>query len=252
MREHVQKPWNSILPVAGALSIIIAWQFLLPWAGVPSYIVPTPVEIGRFFAKESTLLWTNFWPTVYEAVMGFLLGNAVAVLLATIFVYNRYIQAAYFPVILFLNTIPILALAPVIILIFGLGVMPKIIIAAVICFFPTLVNMIRGLESVSANEVELFRVLSASKLETLWKLRLPRALPFLFSSLRVSSATAVIGAVVGEWIGSDKGLGAMIIQATFNYQSGRLYAAITLCSLLAILLFLIVVAVEKLVLRYER
>jgi hypothetical protein len=85
--------------------------------------------------------------------------------------------------------------------------------------------MIRGLESVSANEVELFRVLSASKLETLWKLRLPRALPFLFSSLRISSATAVIGAVVGEWIGSDKGLGAMIIQATFNYQSGRLYAA---------------------------
>lgn len=252
MREQVQKPWNSILPVAGALSIIIAWQFLLPWAGVPSYIVPTPVEIGRIFAKESTLLWTNFWPTVYEAVMGFLLGNAVAVLLATIFVYNRYIQAAYFPVILFLNTIPILALAPVIILIFGLGVMPKIIIAAVICFFPTLVNMIRGLESVSANEVELFRVLSASKLETLWKLRLPRALPFLFSSLRISSATAVIGAVVGEWIGSDKGLGAMIIQATFNYQSGRLYAAITLCSCLAIALFLIVVAVEKLVLRYER
>ena len=145
MREHVQKPWNSILPVAGALSIIIAWQFLLPWAGVPSYIVPTPVEIGRIFAKESALLWTNFWPTVHEAVMGFLLGNAVAVLLAVIFVYNRYIQAAYFPVILFLNTIPILALAPVIILIFGLGVMPKIIIAAVICFFPTLVNMIRGL-----------------------------------------------------------------------------------------------------------
>ncbi len=252
MRQEVSHPWNTVLPLAGALSIVIAWQFLLPFAGVPSYILPTPVEIGRVFAKEWPLLWKNFWPTLYEAVMGFLLGNAVAVLLAIVFVYNRYVQAAYFPVILFFNTIPILALAPIIILIFGLGVLPKIIIAAVICFFPTLVNMIRGLESATHNELELFRVLSASKLETLWKLRLPRALPFLFASLRISSATAVIGAVVGEWIGSDRGLGAMIIQATFNYQSGRLYAAITLCSVLAIVLFAIIVTVEKAVLRYER
>ena len=251
MREPVPHPWSTVLPIAGALSVILTWQFLLPLTGVPSYIVPTPVEIARIFVRESALLWSNFWPTVYEALMGFLLGNGVAVLLAVIFVYNRYIQAAYFPVILFLNTIPILALAPIIILIFGLGVLPKIIIAAVICFFPTLVNMIRGLESITQSEIELFRVLSASKLETLWKLRLPRAVPFLFASLRISSATAVIGAVVGEWIGSDKGLGAMIIQATFNYQSGRLYAAITLCSCLAIALFVLVVAIEKVVLRYE-
>lgn len=252
MNQGIPQPLNGLLAAAGALSILVAWQYLLPLAGVPSYILPTPVEIGRIFSKEGALLWSNFWPTVYEAVMGFLLGNAVAILLSVVFVLNRYLQAAYFPVILFLNTIPILALAPVIVLIFGLGVMPKIIIAAVICFFPTLVNMIRGLESVSRSELELFRVLSASSFETLWKLRLPRAMPFLFASLRISSATAVIGAVVGEWIGSDKGLGAMIIQATFNYQSGRLYAAITLCSFLAIVLFLIVVSVEKLVLRYER
>ncbi|WP_395688109.1 ABC transporter permease [Aestuariivirga sp.] len=252
MRQDVPQPLNGILAVAGALSVIVAWQFLLPLAGVPSYILPTPLEISRIFAKEGPLLWSNFWPTVHEAVMGFLLGNGVAIVLAVIFIFNRYLQAAYFPVILFFNTIPILALAPVIVLIFGLGVMPKIIIAAVICFFPTLVNMLRGLDSPSANELELFRVLSASRLETLWKLRLPRAMPFLFASLRIASATAVIGAVVGEWIGSDKGLGAMIIQATFNYQSGRLYAAITLCSLLAIVLFLIVVSVERLVLRYER
>ncbi len=252
MNHGIPQPLNGILAAAGALSIITAWQFLLPMAGVPSYILPTPLEISRIFAKEGPLLWNNFWPTVYEAVMGFLLGNGVAIVLAVVFVLNRYVQAAYFPVILFLNTIPILALAPVIVLIFGLGVLPKIIIAAVICFFPTLVNMIRGLEAPSHNELELFQVLSASRFETLWKLRLPRALPFLFASLRISSATAVIGAVVGEWIGSDKGLGAMIIQATFNYQSGRLYAAITLCSLLAIALFVIVVSVEKLVLRYER
>ena len=252
MKEQVEQPWNYVLPVLGALSIIVAWQFLLPLAGVPSYIVPTPVEIGHIFVKESALLAANIRPTFIESLAGFFLGNVIAVLLAIVFVYNRYVQAAYFPVVLFLNTIPILALAPIIVLIFGLGLMPKIIIAAVICFFPTLVNMIRGLESVTANELELFRVLSASKLETLWRLRLPRSLPFLFASLRIASATAVIGAVVGEWIGSDKGLGAMIIQATFNYQSGRLYAAITLCSCLAILIFLAVIFVERLMLKHER
>ena len=252
MRHQLSQRQSLALATAGALSIILAWQFLLPVTGVPSYILPTPGEIARIFAKESGLLWVNFWPTVEEALLGFLIGNGAAILLAIIFVFNRYLQAAYFPVILFLNTIPILALAPIIVLIFGLGIWPKIIIAAVICFFPTLVNMMRGLQSVSLNELELFRVLSASGFETLWKLRLPRALPFLFSSLRIATAMAVIGAVVGEWIGSDKGLGAMIIQATFNYQSGRLYAAITLCSLLAITLFGIVTVVEKIVLNYDR
>jgi NitT/TauT family transport system permease protein len=252
VRDLIAPPWNVALPIAGALSIVLAWQFLLPLAGVPSYIVPTPSEIARVFVSESALLWTHLWPTVFEALMGFLLGNAIAFLLAVIFVQNRYVRAAYFPIVLFFNTIPILALAPVIILIFGLGQMPKIVIAAVICFFPTLVNSIRGLESATASELELFRVLSASKLETLWRLRLPRAVPFVFASLRIASATAVIGAVVGEWIGSDKGLGAMIIQATFNYQSARLYAAIVLCSSLAIVLFAVVALVENRVLRYER
>ncbi|RUW64723.1 ABC transporter permease subunit, partial [Mesorhizobium sp. M1E.F.Ca.ET.063.01.1.1] len=137
------------------------------------------------------------------------------------------------------NTIPILALSPIIILIFGLGMTPKIVIAAVICFFPTLVNMIRGLDSASSSEHELFRVLSATRSEIFWSLRLPPALPMLFSSLRIASATAVIGAIVGEWIGSDKGLGALIIQASFNYQSDRLYAAIVLSSSLSIALFIL-------------
>jgi len=251
MSIKLPSPWNVVLPLGGAVSVLIAWQFLLPMAGVPSYIVPTPSEIGVVMAKEYALLWRNFGPTLHESVLGFLFGNGIAVILAIVFVHNRYLQAAYFPVILFLNTIPILALAPVIILMFGLGMAPKVVIAAVICFFPTLVNMIRGLESITPNEHELFRILSASKVETLWRLRLPRAAPFLFSSLRIASATAVIGAVVGEWIGSDRGLGAMIIQATFNYQSGRLYAAIVLCSLLSISIFALVVACEKWVIRYR-
>ncbi|RWL98477.1 MAG: ABC transporter permease [Mesorhizobium sp.] len=251
MRPAPLSPQMTIaLPVLGAASILIAWQYLLPLLGVPAYIVPTPTAIFGVFQKNFPLLVDNLRPTLIEALAGFVIGNLAAVLLAVLFVHSRILQAAYFPIVLFFNTIPILALSPIIILIFGLGMTPKIVIAAVICFFPTLVNMIRGLDSASDNEHELFRVLSATRSEIFWSLRLPRALPMLFSSLRIASATAVIGAIVGEWIGSDKGLGAMIIQATFNYQSDRLYAAIVLSSSLSIALFCIVVLIERRVVRY--
>ena len=233
-----------LAPVLGALSILAAWQFLLPLSGVPSYIAPTPTKIVAVFVNQTDLVLSNFWPTATEALAGFVFGNLAAVMFAIVFAYARFIRMAYFPVVLFFNTIPILALSPIIILIFGLGMTPKIIIAAIICFFPTLVNMIRGLESATVVEEELFRMLSATKFEIFLRLHLPRSLPMLFSSLRIATATAVIGAIVGEWIGADKGLGALIIQATFNYQSDRLYAAIVASSSLSIALFSLVALVE--------
>jgi NitT/TauT family transport system permease protein len=239
-----------VLPMLGALSLLVAWQFLLPWMGVPAYIVPTPTVIAGVFAKSGALLLDNLWPTVIESLAGFVIGNLAGFVLAVVFVHSRTLQAMYFPVVLFFNTIPVLALSPIIILVFGLGMTPKIVIAAVICFFPTLVNMIRGLDSPTTNERELFCVLSGSAWEVFWRLRLPRSLPMLFSSLRIASATAVIGAIVGEWIGSEKGLGALIIKATFNYQSDRLYAAIVLSSSLSIALFAAVVFVERRLIRY--
>jgi len=232
-------------PAIGALSLLLAWQFLVPAFGVPAYIVPTPISVLRALLKDWPFLLENAVPTWIEALLGFALGNGIAVILATAFVYNRRFQAAYFPVVLFFNTIPVLALAPIIILIFGLGMLPKVIIAALICFFPTLVNTARGLNMVTANELDLMRVLSASGWETFWRLRAPRAVPLLFASLRIASTTCVIGAIVGEWIGSNQGLGAVIIQSTFNYQAERLFAAVTLASLSGLLFFAIVCLIER-------
>ena len=244
-------PMRYVLPALGALSLLALWQFLLPWLGVPKYIMPTPWQVLQRMAADPYLLWENLLPTMVESVLGFLIGNLAAILLAVVFVYSKPVERAYFPVVLFLNTIPVLALAPIIVLIFGIGILPKIIIASVICFFPTLVNMTRGLDAVSANERELMHVLSASPAEIFWKLRAPRSLPYLFASLRISSTAAVVGAIVGEWIGANKGLGAVIIQSTFNYRSDLLYAAIILSSSLAVSIFLVVAAVERRVIRYQ-
>ncbi|HMN86233.1 MAG TPA: ABC transporter permease [Bauldia sp.] len=240
-----------LLPTLGALSLLAFWQFAIPWFGVPKYIVPTPWQVLQRMAADPLLLWQNFVPTLIESVLGFVFGNLAAILLAVAFVYSKPLERAYFPVVLFLNTIPVLAIAPVIILIFGIGILPKVVIASIICFFPTLVNMTRGLEAVTPNERELMHVLSASPFEIFWKLRAPRSLPFLFASLRISSTACVVGAIVGEWIGANRGLGSVIIQSTFNYRSDLLYAAIILSSSLAVAIFTVVTVVERRVIRYQ-
>jgi NitT/TauT family transport system permease protein len=244
-RRHSSTTFTAALPVLGVVSIIFVWWVALPLFGVPAFIVPTPPAVAAKLAGEWRFLLANAWPTIVESLLGFLFGNLIAIGLAILFVYSRPVRAAYFPVILFFNTIPVLALAPIIILIFGLGLLPKIIIAAIICFFPTLVNMVRGLTLATPNELELMHVLSASKAEVFWRLRVPRSLPLLFTSLKIAATTCVIGAVVGEWIGSNQGLGALIIQSTFNYQSDRLFAAVFLASSLALLFFGVVALVER-------
>ncbi|AJY46790.1 ABC transporter permease [Martelella endophytica] len=245
-RGHLTTTETIALPVIGALTLIAAWQWLVPALGVPAYIVPTPLAVMQTLATERNFLFQNALPTLCEAALGFLLGNAMAIVMAVTFAYNPRLRAAYFPIVLLFNTIPVLALAPIIILIFGLGILPKVIIAALLCFFPTLVNTARGLNLATPNELELMHVLSASGWETFWRLRAPRSAPMLFASLRIAATTSVIGAIVGEWIGSNAGLGAVIIQSSFNYQADRLFAAVIVASLSGIAFFALVARVERL------
>ena len=133
----------------------------------------------------------------------------------------------------------------------GNGMEPKIAIAALICFFPTLVNMVRGLESVNPQAMELMRVLSASQREIFVKLRIQNSLPYLFSALKIAASTAVIGAIVGEWIGSTVGIGALIIQATYNFDSALLYATVIVGSSFSVLFFLVITVAERMVVRWQ-
>ncbi len=136
-------------------------------------------------------------------------------------------------------------------LLLGNGMEPKIAIAALICFFPTLVNMVRGLENVNPQSLELMRVLSASKTEIFFKLRLLNAVPYLFSALKIAASTAVIGSIVGEWIGSTVGIGALIIQSTYNFDTAMLYATVIVGSAFSVAFFLVISLAERLVVRWQ-
>ena len=159
--------------------------------------------------------------------------------------HNRRLQEIFFPVVVMFNSIPVVAKAPILVLIMGNGVEPKIAIAALVCFFPTLVNSVRGLEAVNPQAMELMRVLSASRARSSSSCASTPRCRILFSALRIAASMSVIGAVVGEWIGATQGIGAMIIQATYNFDSALLYAAITMSACLSGSFFMVIVALER-------
>ena len=242
---------RRILPVTGIVGFVAFWAALVYLLQVPAFIAPSPMAVLETLIVNFPKLMINLLPTAIEAISGFLIGNCVAITLATIFVHSKSMQDAFFPLVVLINTIPVVAKAPILVLLLGNGMEPKIAIAALICFFPTLVNMVRGLESVNPQAMELMRVLSASKTEIFFKLRLQNSLPYLFSALKIAASTAVIGAIVGEWIGSTVGIGALIIQSMYAFDSAMLYATVIVGSAFSVLFFLTITLIERFAVRWK-
>ncbi len=251
-RQRRRIAWRRrLMPVGGIAIVLIVWALLVYVLKVPPFIAPSPQLVAVTLYNKFGMLMENLAPTAIEAIAGFLLGNLAAIVIATVFVHKKTMEEAFFPIVVLVNTIPVVAKAPILVLLLGNGMEPKIAIAALICFFPTLVNMVRGLESVNPQAMELMRVLSASKKEVFFKLRLYNAIPYLFSALKIAASTAVIGAIVGEWIGSTVGIGALIIQAMYAFDSALLYATVIVGSTFSVLFFLTITLVERMVVRWQ-
>jgi NitT/TauT family transport system permease protein len=250
--ERGQRWRRALLPLLGGAALLFVWWALVEGLGVKPFIAPAPQVVAATLVQKSDILLANLWPTMIEAVSGFLIGNLAAIAIATLFVHKKWVQLAFFPIAVLINSIPVVAKAPILVLLLGNGMSPKIAIAAIICFFPTLVNMVRGLEAVSPQLLELMHVLSASKWEVFFRLRLQTSVPYLFTALKIAASTAVIGAIVGEWIGSQVGIGALIIQATYNFDSALLYATVICGSVFSVAFYLAISALERLCGRWVR
>ncbi|HYM69044.1 MAG TPA: ABC transporter permease [bacterium] len=224
--------------------VLLLWQAIIVVFHVPVYLAPAPLQVLGALRTETHTLLVNTWPTLIETVLGFVLGNLIAVVTAVGFVHNRTFRHSVYPLAVTVRTLPIVAISPILVLLLGNGYAPKVAIAALITFFPTLVNMADGLNAVDAQALELMRVLSASRWEVFRYLRWPTSLPYLFSALRIASTASLLGAIVGEWIGSNAGLGYLIVAATYDYRTPLLYATMTVASMLALLLFNLVTIVE--------
>jgi NitT/TauT family transport system permease protein len=242
---------RALLPLGVAVGLVVVWQAACSLFGVPTYIVPSPTEVWSAIVDNWSMLLSNTWPTALESLLGFAVGNGVAIVLAVLFVHWKPAEQALMPVAVFVRTIPIVAVAPVLVILLGTGYAPKIAIAALISFFPTLVNMVRGLESVDKQSLELLRVLSATRREVFWKVRVFASLPYLFSALKIAATSSVIGAIVAEWIGAQEGLGFLIIQATYNFNTPLLYATMTVASVMAVVFFAVIGITERLIVTWD-
>jgi NitT/TauT family transport system permease protein len=241
-----------LLPLMVIAVLLVVWDVAIRVFSVPAYVVPTPASVGQALVKERARLADNAIPTILESLGGFALGNLVAIAAAVAFVHNRMLQRAFYPVAVAVRTLPIVAIAPILVLMLGNGYAPKIAIAALITFFPTLVNMVEGLESVDPQAMELMHVLSARRSEVFRYVRWPSSLPYLFSAMRIASTSSVLGALVAEWIGTNKGLGYLIVLTTYDFRTALLYAAMAVTSAIALTFFFLVSILEWLLVRWER
>lgn len=222
------------IPFAAASVCVIAWGVSVRLLGVPEYIVPSPSAVGSRLFGDLGYFAFHGMITLMESLGGFALGSAAAIAAAVAMAHARILERIIYPIALLVKVTPIVAVAPLFVIWFGLGSFPKIMIAALITFFPVMVNVFVGLKSVNPTTLDFFRLLDAGRLQILLKLRAPSALPYLFAAFRIAVPLSVIGAVVGEWFTGDRGLGSVIIVAHHNIDTPTLFSAVAVLAVIGL------------------
>lgn len=228
------------------LAVGVIWELAVKLLNVPGYLLPAPSAIALKMYNSAGMLWENLLSTMIAAVSGFVIGTLVAIALAVVFLYSRTAERALFPWAITIKAIPILAVAPLLTIWLGFGMAPKIAIAALACFFPTLVNAVKGFRTVGKQEMEFLAVIGAGRAQIFQHARLFAALPYIFAAAKISSSTAVIGAIVAEFTGANLGIGTVIVTAGYQQDAAMLFAAIAASSIATIAMFYLVVLLERL------
>jgi NitT/TauT family transport system permease protein len=237
---------STILTIAG---FFVFWQLAVMILRVPDWLVPAPTTVWVVFLKNAPNLVKHFIATGEGALGGLAIGAVVGIALATIMVHSRLLQRVVMPLLVIDQSIPKLALAPLFIIWFGTGMESRIFIAVVISFFPMIVNTTRGLTTIDARIGALMETLSASRLQVLLKVRLPNAVPYLFSGLKIAVPLSIIGAVVAEFVQADSGLGFVVMIAVSEINTPLVFVAVLLMAVMSLGLFAIVSGCEALLMR---
>lgn len=228
---------DILLPIAAIVATLLLWEAAVVVFNIPKYLIPKPTDIAIEMWEWRARLPYQTWVTFYEAIAGFTLSMLVAIPLAVFLVSSTVISKAVYPLLVITQAVPKIAIAPVLLLIFGTGMESKIILCFLSAFFPILISTATGLAATPEELIELSRSYHAGAVKTFMKIRFPMALPHIFSGLKVAITLAVTGAVVAEFVASDQGLGYVILSATSYWKSALAFGAMILLSLMAIVLF---------------
>jgi len=242
---------TSLLPLLLLAALIGAWQVaastgaLANVLNVESFLVPSPAEIASSLWDNRSLLAENAWVTLQEILLGFLCGLAAGLGFALLLRLSGPLRRATYPLMVGSQAIPIPVIAPILVVWFGFGLGPKLIVVALVCFFPIAVNAADGLRSVDPEATKMMRTLDASRQQLLWRVEAPTALPFVFSGARVAAAFAPIAAVFGELAGAESGLGVLIRQDSAQLETARMFAATAVLAAIALALFALIALAER-------
>lgn len=242
------RAWPPLLLFA---LFIVVWQWWTATRQGAIAYVPQPLDVYRELVSSLGFYWHHAKVTLQEAFLGYLLGASFALSAAVMMAEFRTVERALMPFAIMLKVTPAVAFAPALIVWLGFGIMPKVIIAALIVFFPLMVNALTGFRSVDENALEVFRSVKASRLEIFWQLRVPNSLPYLFSAAKITVPLAIIGAVVAEFYNSFEGLGNVLVTSASNLRTARLYGAIVVLVIIGLTLNFLVNRLEKRMLRWH-
>jgi len=243
---------NSLAPLVGLLVLFGGWELYVRLGDVSLLTLPAPSRVIVHVVSDPGFYLSNGWVTLSEAMLGFALALATALMVGTAMAHSRFMERATMPVIVLIQSTPVAVLAPVFLLWFGFSPTPKILVAALFAFIPFVTNTLTGLRSVDRDTLEVMRSVDASRAEVLWHLRLPHALPGLFSAGRICVSLALVGAVIGElYGGSTEGLGYQARIAQSRSLVDQLWGSVLSLALMGIVLTLVVMAVERRVLRWH-
>jgi ABC-type nitrate/sulfonate/bicarbonate transport system permease component len=239
---------RAVPALVGFGSLIALWQWYASQPSIDPQLLPTPLAVWRALTAEHDLLWQQTLVTLEETLVGFAAALVSGVFIATVIDFSPWLRRAIYPLLVTSQTIPIITLAPLLVLWFGFGLVSKVIVIALICFFPIVVALADGLRSTDPELVKLYRAFGAGQLRLYWSVRLPGALPALFSGIRIAVTYSVIGAIFGEYVGASAGLGYFIQLKQHSFATAAEIAAILVTAALSIMLFLLVALIERLAL----
>lgn len=233
-------------------SLIGLWELVVATNDIPHWKLPSPHSIAKELWLSRSLLLRHTWVTLEEVLIGFSIALAIGVLLAGLIHQSRTLERILYPSVIASQTIPIIVIAPLLLIWLGYGMQHKVIVVALVSFFPIVVNSVDGLKSADPDMIRLLRTMGASRWQVFAKVQVPNSLPLMFSGIKVAVTVSVIGAVIGEWVGSSEGLGYLAIRSKSQFLSERVYATVVLLSLMGIALFLIAGALERIFLPWSR
>jgi NitT/TauT family transport system permease protein len=241
----------KLTPFVGILVFLAVWQAAVAIFKAPAYLVPAPTEIFRAFFSELPKLLHHGWITTYEMLLGYGLAVIIAIPLAIAITSSSRFDRFVMPTMLFFQVVPKVAIAPLFLVWFGVGTTPKVLLAFLISFFPIVIDAAVGLRSMSSEMNDLARSMGATRMQVFAQFRLPTSLPYLFSGLKVAATLAVAGAVVGEFVGADKGLGYLLMVTGTNLETAMMFATLVALTIIGLVFFYVVEFLETLLIPWH-